>query len=389
MTQLTRRTWLLGAAGASVVFAGRSAFARDTDGPKLVVIIARGAMDGLSVIVPHADRDYAPLRKAIAIAAPGQANGALPLDGDFGLHPAMTDLHAMHQAGEARFAAAAAIPVRLRSHFDAQDVLETGTGELFGRNDGWLNRALKATGAPGLAVGSQTPLILRGPVQAASWAPGGRATDDERLTTAIAQLYGRDPLLASAFASGLETESQARAATEGLRVGRAENAALGQAVGRLMKAADGPDIVALSLSGYDTHARQGAAEGALANRLAAQDAIIAALKSELGAVWSRTVVVVATEFGRTAAVNGTLGTDHGTASSMLLAGGALKRGGLIGDWPGLAQNRLFEGRDLAPTLDVRSVFKGVLRDHLGIDRAILDRDVFPNSAEARAVDGLV
>ena len=153
-----------------------------------------------------------------------------------------------------------------------------------------------------------------------------------------------------------------------------------------MTGVEGADIVAISLDGWDTHAGQRAQ---LQTRLTGLDQLISGLKDGLADQWSRTVVVVATEFGRTARANGTQGTDHGTGSSLLLAGGGLKPGGLIGDWPTLADNSLFEGRDLAPTLDVRSVFKGVLRDHMGLDRAVLDTRVFPDSAaEAPPLDGL-
>ncbi|HYE43951.1 MAG TPA: DUF1501 domain-containing protein, partial [Caulobacteraceae bacterium] len=165
--------------------------------------------------------------------------------------------------------------------------------------------------------------------------------------------------------------------------------AIGDAVGKLMIQPGGADLVALSLDGFDTHARQGASTGLLAKRLDLMDGLHEGLKQGLGPTWSKTVVVTVTEFGRTARANGTGGTDHGTASTAFLAGGALRKGGLVGDWPSLAANRLFEGRDLAPTLDVRSLFKGVLRDHMGVDRAALDSRVFENSAEARPVENLV
>ena len=171
------------------------------------------------------------------------------------------------------------------------------------------------------------------------------------------------------------------------RLRRNDVLGLGRAVARLMNGAEGADIVAVSLDGWDTHAGQRAQ---LQTRLTGLDQLVTGLKDGLGETWSRTVVVVATEFGRTARANGTQGTDHGTGSSLLLAGGAIKRGGPIGDWPTLADNRLFENRDLAPTMDIRSVFKGVLRDHMGVDRAALDGRVFPGSAaEAQVMDGLV
>lgn len=388
---LTRRLWLAGAAGVAVTAHGRMAWgAAISDRPKLVVIIARGAMDGLSVVVPHGDRDYAAKRGVVAISPPGEVGGALPLDSDFGLHPAMARLHGLATAGQARFAPAVAIPVRLRSHFDAQDVLESGAARLYGAADGWLNRALSVSGERrGLAVGSQTPLVLRGPVQTASWTPGGPGRTDERVAAALMDLYAGDPLLGPALTAGLEVEVEAVSATEGLELRRNNIEGLGEAVARFMIAEDGPDVVTLSLDGYDTHARQGAAQGVLANQLRIQDRVIGGLRDGLGEAWTRTVIIVATEFGRTVRANGTGGTDHGTGSALILAGGALRSGGIVGDWPGLSDGNLFEDRDLAPTADIRGVFKGVLRDHMGLDRTALDTVVFPDSAGVAGSTGLV
>ncbi|WP_426024813.1 DUF1501 domain-containing protein [Brevundimonas sp. TSRC1-1] len=392
MTRLTLdRRALLGAAtaGMGLAFAGRVAAQTDASRPKLVVVIARGAMDGLSVTIPYADPDYVPLRGGLALAAPGEPNGALDLAEGFGLHPALAGLHRLHDQGQMRFAPAVALPVRIRSHFEAQDVLENGGEALRQREDGWLNRAIVAAGGArlqGLSIGAQTPLILRGDAPVSSWAPGGRVTGEDRIAALLQDLYVDDPMLGQNLARGLATEALV-ADGSGQTVRRNDVEALGRAVARLMTGAEGADIVAVSLDGWDTHAGQ---RGQLQTRLTGLDQLISGLKDGLADQWSRTVVVVATEFGRTARANGTQGTDHGTGSSLLLAGGGLKPGGLIGDWPTLADNRLFEGRDLAPTLDIRSVFKGVLRDHMGLDRAALDTRVFPDSAaEAPTLAGLV
>ena len=287
-----------------------------------------------------------------------------------------------------RFAPAVAIPTRVRSHFDAQDMLESGGERLHQNSTGWLNRALTAAGGRGLSIGAQTPLILRGEAETSSWAPGGRIGGDDRLASLLQDLYVEDQLLATNLARGLETEALAQSgAMPGAAPRRGDVAALGGSVARLMTGETGADVVALSVDGWDTHARQAPQ---LQARLTQLDQLIGGLKQGLGEEWSRTVVVVATEFGRTARVNGTQGTDHGTASSLLMAGGAVKRGGPIGDWPGLSDAALFENRDLAPTLDIRGVFKGVLRDHLGLDRTALDRTVVPDSAaEAPAISSLV
>jgi len=396
---LNRRHLLAAAsAGVGLAFAGR--VAAQTNGPtngapnKLVVVIARGAMDGLSVTVPYGDANYVPLRGGLAIPAPGEANGALALGEGFGLHPALASLHDLYGAGQMRFAPAVALPVRIRSHFDAQDVLENGGEGLRQQSDGWLNRAITAAGGAslkGLSIGAQTPLILHGDAPVSSWAPGGQVRGGDRIASLLQDLYVEDPMLGQNLARGLATEELVGQGQtmdgDGARVRRNDVLGLGRAVARLMNGDEGADIVAVSLDGWDTHAGQ---KAQLQMRLTGLDQLVTGLKDGLGETWSRTVVVVATEFGRTARANGTQGTDHGTGSSLLLAGGAIKRGGPIGDWPTLADNRLFENRDLAPTMDIRSVFKGVLRDHMGVDRAALDARVFPGSAaEAPVLEGLV
>lgn len=382
---LNRRLFLAGAtAGIGLAHVGR--VAAQTRGPrnKLIVIVARGAMDGLSVTVPTGDADYRSLRGALAV------EGARDIGDGFGLHPALETLHGLHGAGQLRWAPAVAIPVRVRSHFDAQDVLENGGEGLRQQTDGWLNRALTAAGGgsvKALSIGAQTPLILRGAAETSSWAPGATPGGQDRIAALLQDLYVEDRLLADSLARGLETEAVAAEMGEGMAVRRNDVSGLGSAIARLMTGEQGADLVALSVDGWDTHARQ---VGQLQTRLQGLDRLIGGLKDGLGAEWERTALIVATEFGRTARANGTGGTDHGTGSSLLLAGGAVAEGGPVGDWPGLAEARLFEGRDLAPTLDVRGVFKGVLRDHLGVDRAALDARVFPNSAaEAPAVGGLI
>lgn len=407
----SRRALLAAAAGlgVGVAFAGRIARADETLARrKLIVAVARGGMDGLSLAPPVSDPDYAALRGRIAIS-PDQA---LKLDGTFGLHPAMAAVHALALKGEARIAPAIASPDRARSHFEAQDVLESGGGVVYGTASGFLNRALAAGGGramSGLSVGATAPLILRGPVQTGSWSPGASGEGSPRLPAILTDLYANDPLLAPAFASGLATEAMADTARSGLgaamadalppaagggvqafiRQGQNLAGTLGRTVAGFMTQPHGPQVVAISVDGWDTHANQGAAQGQLANRLLYLDALLGGLNAGLDEAWKETVIVVATEFGRTARINGTGGTDHGTGSTALVLGGALKRGGIIGDWPTLRAEALFEGRDLRPTLDMRGLFKGVLAGHLGLDRAALDREVFPDSGGVGAVEGVV
>ena len=380
------------AAGCGVTFLGVAggAAAQDFAKKKLVVIIQRGACDGLSLAPPIGDPDYHALRSEIAIPS----DKVLMLDSQFGLHPKLQKVYGLMKSGQARIAPAVAIPQRIRSHFEAQDLLETGGAQLYSSTTGWLNRALQAAQRErkieALSIGAQEPLILRGPVQAQSWSPGGRMnTQTNRVANALMDLYAKDGLLGPALATGLQTEAQADVINGGKAINGGDVQAFASTAAKFLVAPGGPSIAVLSLDGFDTHANQGNDNGQLANRLSLVDNVMAGLQTGLGDQWTNTVVVMATEFGRTARINGTKGTDHGTASCMVLAGGALKPGGIVGDWPTLQQAKLFENRDLAPTLDVRSVFKGVLADHMGIDRRALETTVFPNSAEARPVAGLV
>ena len=405
---------------------------------KLVVFICRGAMDGLSVSPPIGDPSYAGLRGEIAIAGFGQPNGALKLDETFGLHPGLETIHGLAMKGQARIAPAVATPdrARLPTLFEAQDVLETGVPggrqhRLRLAEPGHGRRSARTRKVDAiLQLGPRAPLILRGRLQAASWSPGGYKDRDARLPSILTDLYAGDPLLSPALASGLQTEAMAKIATEvpadplmasaaamtadpmdmqtaaaaatqtsgqtlqgyAAQAGQqAIDAArkIGVTLAKFMTEPNGPQIAAVSLDGFDTHANQGAADGQLANRLRGLDAVIDGLSSGLGPEWSNTVVIVATEFGRTARINGTKGTDHGTASTALVLGGSLKRGGLIGDWPTLQQAKLFENRDTAPTMDMRALFKGVLAEQLGVDRHALDATVFPNSSDVAPVVGIV
>ena len=388
----SRRGLLTMGAGVSLAYLGGGAAFGQTANTrkKLVVIICRGAMDGLSVAPPVGDPGYAALRGGLAI----KPDAALTLDSTFGLHPALKATYALAQDGQARIAPAVAIPERIRSHFEAQDLLESGGARLYGATTGWLNRTLSALGptrqVKALSIGPQEPLILRGPVQADSWSPGGKVgASTTRIATTLQDLYKTDSLLGPALASGLAIEAQADMLNGGTPLRGADARAFSETAAKFLTADGGPSIAVLNVDGFDTHANQGAETGLLATRLTLLDAVIDGLHKGMGPAWGDTVVVVATEFGRTARVNGTGGTDHGTASTLILAGGALKPGGIVGDWPTLSEGRLFENRDLAPTLDIRSVFKGVLGDHLGVDRRALDAKVFPDSGVAAPVQGLV
>ncbi|MBX3483020.1 DUF1501 domain-containing protein [Phenylobacterium sp.] len=390
---LNRRAF---AAGLALPFLARVAEAATPANRKFVVVICRGGMDGLSVAPPVGDPDYRALRGALAMG-----DEALKLDGTFALHPQLTAIHALARAGQARIAPAVASPDRARSHFEAQDVLETGAGGVYTTSSGWLNRTVGALSAAGkveaISVGATAPLILRGPAQAGSWSPGRAVDTAARLPTLLQDLYRDDPLLGPALARGLATETLAQETgasggpqMAGMRAaaapGREASRSMGEALAGFLKAPGGPQLAAVSVDGFDSHANQA---GLLNNRLAALDALVDGLHTGLGPMWKDTVVLAVTEFGRTARVNGTGGTDHGTGSTALVLGGALKPGGIVGDWPTLRQQALFENRDVYPALDLRSLEKGLLADHLGLDRRALDTTVFPDSAAVRPLLGLV
>jgi uncharacterized protein (DUF1501 family) len=394
---LSRRAALaVFAAPTAATLAPRIALAAAPTDRRFVFVVLRGALDGLATVPPWFDRDYAPLRAGLAPMAPGSAEGALDLDGRFGLHPALAQLHAMFRTGEAAIVHAVATPYRERSHFDAQDLLENGTTRARGASDGWLNRALALMDHGeqriGLAVGHNVPLVLRGPVAVGSWAPQELPTPSPDFIALLGQLYTRDAPLARALQEARRTHAMAEDVLGEPRqagsAGRGVDALpmTARALGRLLAAADGPRVATLEIGGWDTHAMQNAR---LAQMLRALDQSIATMRAALDATWQRTVVAVVTEFGRTVHRNGTGGTDHGTASIAMLIGGAVAGGRVLGTWPGLAEAKLHQGRDLAPTTDLRAVLKGVLLAHLGLPRQGLERSVFPGSGDAMPLAGLV
>ena len=397
---MTRRAALM--AGGALFLAGSAGaltLSRQAGDRKFVLVILRGALDGLAALAPFGDAHYRAARGKLALSPPGEAGGVLPLTEGFGLHPDLAFLHQQWTSGELAIVPACASPYRERSHFDAQDVLETGAAEVFGASDGWLGRALTALPPElkreAVAISGSLPLVLRGSASATSWAPSFAPSASEDTLSRLMDLYAGDALLGPALASAIETNSIASASGmdgmdgKGRRNGPGAYKGLAEAAARLMSAEGGPAAAVLSFDGWDTHANQGAANGQLALRLAGLDAAMRALKDGLGAHWPNTVVAVVTEFGRTVAENGTGGTDHGTGSAAFLLGGAVSGGKFGGDWPGLAPKALFEGRDLAPANDIRSVFMAVLQDHWGLDRDTLSRIVFPDGTGVRPISGLI
>ncbi len=400
---LSRRS-VLGATAtlAAWSYAPRFAFAAQGRDPRLVTIILRGAMDGLSAIAPIGDPDYLALRAGLALSAQGP-NPAMPLDGFFALHPAMPHFARLYRAGQALAIHATATPYRARSHFDGQDILESGQPRPGLTDSGWMNRVLQAlpkgeriASQGGLSVGAMTPLIMRGKAPVLGWAPQTLQRADEDLATRLLALYrDNDQPLADALARGLAADRMAtRSGMNGKEargpaggVEAMKQIATGAA--RLMAQEDGPRVTALAFDGWDTHANEGNATGALARLLGGLDESLAAFETILGARWASTIILVITEFGRTARINGTTGTDHGTGTVAFLVGGAVRGGRVIADWPGLRQEHLFEGRDLKPTTDLRAPIKGLLADHLGLTPDVLRRSVFPGSDVIAPMKGLI
>jgi uncharacterized protein (DUF1501 family) len=394
----SRRSLLLGGASFAA-WAYLPKFARAADGrdPRLVVVILRGALDGLATVAPIGDPDYAGLHGPIALASTGP-HAAVMLDSFFALHPSMPEFARMFRENHAAVVHAVATPYRDRSHFDGQDVLESGYAGPGRVQSGWLNRALEALPRgervmSGLAIGPTTPLVLRGAAPTVAWAPAALPQAADDTAARLVDLYRhRDPALAAALSQGLQLDKAAQGDDMKPKPGTNGAGAMklvARGAAKLMSADDGPRIAALAFDGWDTHANEGGPVGRLATLLSGLDGALAEFETGLGERWRDTVIVVATEFGRTARINGTDGTDHGTGTVALLAGGAVKGGRVIADWPGLKQANLYEARDLAPTTDLRAVIKGVLHDHLGLSDRVLAETVFPESASVKAAQGLV
>ncbi|MDB5820244.1 MAG: hypothetical protein JWQ11_3884, partial [Rhizobacter sp.] len=377
----------------SLSFAGNGA----PQGQRFVMVILRGGMDGLSAVPALGDPAFAEARGAL-----GDFGGTpLPLVQGFALHPRLVALHEMYGRGEVAVMHATGLVYRERSHFDAQQVLESGGTQPHVLNTGWLGRALASSGNKGIALSTAVPLTLRGTDRIDTWAPSVLPEPTQELVARLSRMYGDDPMLSAALSRaqmlraeggmmnvGMTTSGGADMAGGSMAGGKAVSnattmaaanpavkrpaapnpnsfAALARRAGEFLSQADGPQAAVLDINGWDTHAGQAAANGSLARSLASLDEGLAALRESLGgsapdSAWTRTVVVVATEFGREVAINGTLGTDHGSGGAAFVLGGPVKGGRVVADWPGLAPKQRFEGRDLRTTTDLRAVLKGVL-----------------------------
>jgi uncharacterized protein (DUF1501 family) len=404
----TRRELLL---GSGVLFAWafvpRLARAEGRD-PRFLTIVLRGGLDGLAAVAPVGDPDWIKLRGNNALTLDGPKPG-LPLDGFFALNPAMPNVHRLYREGHATIVHAAATSYRERSHFDGQDILESGLPKPGAVDSGWLNRALAglapspdaiARGRKAFAVGPITPLVVRGAAPVLSWVPPRLPPVSDETMRRVLDLYQHtDPAFAQGLEEGLGAASIGKAGgvdenKPGIQGGgieqvRAYFAEVAGSAAKFLAAPEGPRVGALAFDGWDTHVQEGAVSGRLADLLGALDVAIGAIKTNMGEAWNETVVTLVTEFGRTARINGNAGTDHGTATVALLLGGALKGGRVIADWPGVKETDLYEKRDLKATTDLRAVLKGLLRDHLRADERALAADVFPGSDGVAPMTGLL
>lgn len=374
--------------GAGAVWSGLSLAATgNTSGRRLVLVILRGGMDGLSAVPAVGDPDFAAARGPLGTFA----TPALALDGPFALHPDLGQLHASYRQGELAVIHGVGLAYRNRSHFDAQQVLESGATRPFELATGWLGRALADSDSKAIALNTAVPLVLRGRAAIDTWAPSTLPEPSLDLVSRIERLYRDDRALAAALARARELHVDGAAsvgsAADAMQPGpRGAFPALARRAAEFLVQPNGPQAAVLELGGWDTHANQANPNGALSQALRQLDAGIGALRAGLAAgddTWRRTVVIVASEFGREVAINGTLGTDHGTGGAAFVLGGAIRGGRVVADWPGLAKKDRFEGRDLRTTIDLRAVLKGVLGDHLQVRRARLDNEVFPDSQAIR------
>ena len=372
---------LVGAAALACTMPARLAFAAPSNAKadkqqRLVIVLLRGALDGLAAVPAIGDPSWADLRGNAEAAARSRALNAaasiataqapmMPLDTTFALHPALATLHQWYLQKELVVVHAVASPYRERSHFDAQKLLEGGSDRSLGQSTGWLGRALQSAGEPGIALTAAMPLALRGADGASTWTPAGRVTSNQDLMMRVAQMYGDDVPLANALSQAMGQQEMAMDAGDGAGL-----IGLARQAGKFLSDPKGPRVAWLEAGGWDTHAQQA---GRLGRLLPSLDEALAALRKALGQYWATTTVLVMTEFGRSAALNGTGGTDHGTGGVAFLAGGEVAGGRVLVDWPGLARGQLLDGRDLKPTLDIRRLISPVVQRQFALSTASLER----------------
>ena len=394
---LTRRQFLAGTAigAATLLIWPKLTFAATGSDTRFLFVLLRGGLDGLESVPPYGDPGYSAIRGALALS-PSAPTPAHKLDNVFALHPSFDFAAQLYARGQFMPVVAAAPPYWGRSHFQAQNCVENGTEKPDGAQTGWLNRCVACMpGVEGLACAAVMPLTMRGTAKVETWSPPLPTGVNPILLQRLQPLYAADTQLAAPFARAVAQQSDPVAPGSGGRDvansslpgrKRAGLPVMMGAAGRFMGKADGPRLAFVEDDGWDTHANEAPI---VARKIAELDDGLDAFQRSVGTAWDRTIVIVATEFGRTAHINGTGGTDHGTGGSMFLAGGALRGGRVAGRWPGIGGGELYQDRDVHATTDFRSVFKGVLATHLGIAESLLESRVFPGSAAAKPMENLV
>lgn len=376
----SRRHFLAGA--AALLAAPRITFAQAPTARRFVFIVQRGAADGLNTVIPYADPAYAALRGELAIGL----DAAAKLDGSFALHSSLAEMKTLYDLGQATFFHAVASPYRERSHFDGQNVLETGGKAPYALKDGWINRllaTLSRRGGDAIAFSPTVPMAMRGKLDVSSYAPSNLPHANDDLMLRIEQLYGQDAQLHALWSAAQEARAMAGDAAAAKRQDPQET---GRMAARFLARADGPRIAMIETEGWDTHSGQA---GRLASQLRKLDGLVAGLRQGLGPVWEQTVILVATEFGRTAAANGTGGTDHGTGAAAMLLGGAVRGGQVVADWPGLAAADLLDGRDLRPTLGLDTLIVQTCAEAFKADPGRMARVLFPDAKPGKPLGQLL
>ena len=391
---MDRRSFLSSSSAGLItsLVSARTGFASVPTAQRLVIVILRGGLDGLHALPPHADPDYHALRPRLGFGAMHSDLSAIDLDGYFGLHPALADLLPLYRAQELLFLPAATTSYRARSHFDGQNMLESGSATPFGADDGWLNRAIAALNGGdrriGLALGPAVPLILQGRARIQTWSDTRLPEVDADFLMRVGMVYQSDRLFAEALheATGvLKPDIDTSMMKTGPAAAR-DFLVSTQAAGELLAQPKGPRIAVMELQGWDTHFDQ---TRRLNSLLGAVSEGVLNLRDTLAAVWDKTAIVVVSEFGRTVAENAARGTDHGTGGLAMLAGGAINGGRIAGEWPGLKPHQLYEGRDLLALNSYEALFKSLLIEHLGVDVSTIEDQIFPDSRSLQPMGGIL
>ncbi len=377
---LNRRHFLQGGAALSLAGHGQLQAQPAWRGRRLLVILLRGGMDGLTAVPAIGDPQLAVLRAGLV------PERALALEGIHAMHPRLAQWHRAWTEGQAAVVHATSFAYTGRSHFEGQDIMQSGIASPYASSTGWLGRAMHASGlGGGVSISIPMPLLLRGHPGSDTRYSTWLATPPARLVEAVARRWSADPAMApyadavAARYQGMDSAGMLPAPAEPFAQTRTPRA-LARMAGQAMRPADGPMVGLIDLHGFDTHASQGAADGTHADRLAAIDQVLEGYREAIGDRWGESLVVTLTEFGRTAAENGTTGTDHGWGTCILLAGGLVAKARVHADWPGLGPQDLFEKRDLRVTTDAATVYAQVASSVLGLPPERIARDVLAFNA---------